>query len=389
MGGLHARRIRHPARLAGFTLVEMLVVIAIIAVLMGLLLPAVQSVRESARRTVCAGNLKQMGAAVQQHLEHLGRFPHGGKNACNAFPLYKYRNSFGNPNYPAALTRIPWNDIPWCKSCDQSVSTLNADGLPMTGSSTDAGGPEEWNWAFQLLDYLDVPAVAALSPLRAPSPTQSAYNALVDGIEKTPVPTLYCPTRRPVQVRRAVVSGLQGVGKATCDYAGCYGARSSPNSGFLSVSGTTWPACTEFNGTIVRSYSCDITPARVLDGLSNTIVIGERQMDVRYMQTAIKWNGSAPAPSAPPSDDNGGYVRDGWDAEAVREGDSPPAPDRLRTNDETNFGSSHAQACGFVMADGSVRWVSYDVDAETFRLASGRDDVNRNPGKVFDDRKFE
>jgi prepilin-type processing-associated H-X9-DG protein len=154
-------------------LIELLVVMAIIAVLMGLLLPAVQKVRETASRMRCVNNLKQIGLAFQNHQATLGYFPSGG--------WYAYTP----PTY--------------------------VSGQPMVGRPQQAG------WAFQILPYVEGENV-----WKGGNGTTDAQRAVV-AIGATNS-LFFCPSRRAPQTVTYgdnYIPHLTGgkITHALCDYA--------------------------------------------------------------------------------------------------------------------------------------------------------------------------
>jgi prepilin-type N-terminal cleavage/methylation domain-containing protein/prepilin-type processing-associated H-X9-DG protein len=155
----------------GFTLIELLVVIAIIAILIGLLIPAVQKVREAAMRLHCQNNLKQIGLAFQHHHDNHQCFPTGG---------YMYSSP---PRYAA-------------------------QGQPYVTGEQGAG------WGFQILPYIEGSNAWASGPVAAIG---------------TAHPVFFCPARRGPQTLHLddeeegyvppLSGGPLGMNHALCDYA--------------------------------------------------------------------------------------------------------------------------------------------------------------------------
>ena len=139
---------RKVQRTSGFTLVELLVVIAIIGILVALLLPAIQSAREAARRTQCKDNLKNIGLACLNHADTLNIFPTGGAGWGN------YIEEYVEPEYP------------------------DPNGRPIATDRMGIG------WGYQLLPFLEEGSLHGINR------TKQLREALV--------PIYVCPSRRGV-----------------------------------------------------------------------------------------------------------------------------------------------------------------------------------------------
>jgi len=208
-----------------FTLIELLVVIAIIAILIGLLLPAVQKVREAAARSKCQNNLKQIGLALHGYHDVNMKFPGAGYNT--------------TPGYVSL-------------------------GQPQPPTNVAAG-----SWAFQILPYAEQLQVYNGGGATTIANQQTtAANALI--------PIYFCPSRRAPQ-------NIASTGRGGFDY---YGNAQNANNGVsCSNATTTNPNPATFEGVFRPYCGSQINMLGITDGTSNTIGVGEKNLCLKALNT--------------------------------------------------------------------------------------------------------
>jgi prepilin-type N-terminal cleavage/methylation domain-containing protein/prepilin-type processing-associated H-X9-DG protein len=326
----------------GFTLIELLVVIAIIAILIGLLLPAVQKIREAANRMKCTNHLKQVGLALHNFHDVNGKFP------------------MGMPDDDGDSWSWRVYILPYIEQ-DNAISALQADPsrfwLPPF-----PGGP----------NGLNIDSVAQ-------SNVKGGRVDAGNGIPRRIIPIYVCPSD-PLPMQ-------DNGGFAKSNYVGNSGnSRIFVNGAWVSAwpSGT-WNGCAQVKGSMqngVFLYANDnfntwvTTMAEVTDGLSNTLFVGEATESANVPGPSLS-DGAYPVWAG--GNDNGGC--NGWRTagNALRLADDVFFLNR-RTGAESNasFGSRHPSGANFLLGDGSVRFVRDAIDRIAYAAAASRNGGETN-----------
>jgi hypothetical protein len=318
-------------------LIELLVVIAIIAILIGLLLPAVQKVREAAARMKCQNNLKQYGLACHNYHDTMGRLPPGGK--------------------------MGWAGDTWSWADDRG------------------------SWLVYILPYIEqdplykeiIARGGSLEDMNVRNPVQTwvGWKGGWGNVPKFGI--LRCPSD-PWNLDDAVCNYIGSLGPQ-CAIGPCgfdpyqrYCDPSNNGLGTYQQWGYGWSPDhgNTFTGSELRGcfnrLGVKVNFASIVDGLSNTILIGE----LRGGHHDHLWNGSW-------VHFNGGNSHAGTIVPMNYRSDqsnwcSPADRQNHNWNVSWGFKSAHTGGCNFCLGDGSVQFIRDTIDHRVYQLLGCRND---------------
>ena len=336
---------------AGFTLVELLIVISIIGVLVALLMPAVNAARESGRRAQCSNNLHQMAAGCLQHEAKYQYLPTGG-----------------------------WAVL-WGGEADRGF-----------GISQPGG------WQYSILPFIDQNDLHDLDkglslPGDTPKSNTARFNAGTK-IAQTVVPLFLCPSRSKVKasaenypndffninpmqnIARSDYAGNAGSGFTTLGTGGTIPRAYPPSASTYDWTQTTGAINSTQNnepatGVIFRASQLSLASVKV--GASFTYMIGERYLCPDAYNTG-------------PYEDNDQGWDEGFDYDTIRGTKFPPAQDHAGQCGAVNysgqpspnkymvmFGSPHPAGFHMAFCDGSVRKMNFSIDPTLHKQLGDRE----------------
>ena len=324
---LKSRRLRRQ----GFTLIELLVVIAIIAILIALLLPAVQQARESARRSQCQNNLKQMGLALANYHDRSQMFPPGAVILLGTAPV---------------------------NASDKTLSAATSGGYDMMWRAEN--GDRCQSWMVQILPFIDQAALYNLWNFNA-DVKSNQFDASGQPLASRNIAGFLCPSRPISKHTNGYGMGLKTLPKwdgGFNDYGGCFGGGNiaiNSSNDRTTYFGTSYPSAmgTNINYGGIFYVNSNTSHRDLGDGSSNTIIVGEVQRlnasPVTFAANSVDGWAIGGLPTLFATFLSGVQSKGGVNG-VMRE----------------TAGSDHTGGAYFGFADGSVKFLSQNMDQKLY-----------------------